>query len=84
MAFRYFHPSISARVELHNNRPTRLTAPGIYGRVVSCAGPWRTSGDWWTLTPWNRDEWDVALNDGVLYRIYAEPDGRWHVEGVYD
>jgi protein ImuB len=84
MAFRYFQPSLSAKVELHNNRPARLTAPGIYGRVVTSAGPWRTSGDWWTLTPWNRDEWDVALNDGALYRIYAEPVGRWHVEGVYD
>jgi len=84
MAFRYFQPLLAAKVELHNNRPARLTAPGIYGRVVTSAGPWRTSGDWWTLTPWNRDEWDVALNDGALYRIYAEPDGRWHVEGVYD
>jgi len=84
LAFRYFQPSLSAKVDLQNNRPARLTAPGIYGRVVSCAGPWRTSGEWWTLTPWNRDEWDVALNDGALYRIYAEPDGGWHVEGVYD
>jgi len=84
LGFRYFQPSLSAKVELQNNRPARLTAPGIYGRVTDSAGPWRTSGDWWTLTPWNRDEWDVALNDGALYRIYSEPDGRWHVEGVYD
>ncbi len=84
LAFRYFHPTLLAKVELHNDRPVRLTAPGSYGRIVSAAGPWRTSGEWWTLTPWNRDEWDVALNDGALYRIYREPDGRWHVEGAYD
>jgi protein ImuB len=84
IAFRYFHPALLAKVDLHGNRPARLTAPGIYGRIVTAAGPWRTSGEWWTLTPWNRDEWDVALNDGALYRIYREPDGRWHVEGAYD
>jgi protein ImuB len=84
LAFRFFRPTLLARVELRDERPARLTAPGIYGRIVSAAGPWRTSGEWWTLTPWNRDEWDVALNDGALYRIYTEPDGRWHVEGAYD
>jgi protein ImuB len=84
IAFRYFHPALLAKVEMHGDRPARLTAPGIYGRIVKVAGPWRTSGEWWTLTPWNRDEWDVALNDGALYRIYREPDGRWHVEGAYD
>jgi protein ImuB len=84
IAFRYFHPPLPAKVELHGERPARLTAPGIYGRIVSAAGPWRTSGEWWTLAPWNRDEWDVALNDGALYRIYSEPGGCWHVEGAYD
>jgi protein ImuB len=84
IAFRYFHPALLAKVELHGDRPARLTAPGIYGRIVTAAGPWCTSGEWWTLTPWNRDEWDVALNDGALYRIYRESDGRWHVEGAYD
>ncbi len=28
---------------------------------AQAAGPWRTSGDWWTTTVWNRDEWDIAL-----------------------
>jgi len=45
--------------------------------------PWRTSGDWWTTNPWARDEWDIALSDGALYRIYCEPRG-WFVEGSYD
>ncbi len=84
LGFRYFHPALLAKVELCDNRPARLTAPGIYGRIMSAAGPWRTSGEWWTLTPWNRDEWDIALNNGALYRIYSEPGGRWQVEGAYD
>jgi protein ImuB len=70
------------------------------GRVQVAAGPWRTSGEWWK-TPaapagaqpaspprragWNRDEWDVALSDGGLYRIFEDRDtGRWFVGAVVD
>ncbi|HTB17673.1 MAG TPA: hypothetical protein VK708_06130, partial [Bryobacteraceae bacterium] len=81
-AFRYFRPPLSATVELDGNRPSRLTASGIHGKVLNAAGPWRTSGDWWTTTVWYRDEWDVALSNGSLYRIYR--DSHWFVEGSYD
>jgi protein ImuB len=59
-------------------------------------GPWRTSGDWWksgTLegesekeaAAWNRDEWDVALESGALYRLFEEAGSRrWFIEGSYD
>jgi hypothetical protein len=34
---------------------------------------------------WNRDEWDVALSDGALYRIYRDrATERWFVEGILD
>jgi protein ImuB len=48
-------------------------------------GPWRASGDWWTPQSWNRDEWDVAIESGALYRLFQETEsGRWFVEGSYD
>jgi protein ImuB len=50
--------------------------------VLNAAGPWRSSGDWWTTTIWNRDEWDIALSNGSLYRIYSDP--HWFIEGSYD
>ena len=59
-------------------------------RVVMAKGPWRTSGEWWRpgLTSdgaWNRDEWDLALESGCLYRVYEELDTkRWFLEGEYD
>ena len=57
----------------------------VAGPIVTAAGPWRTSGDWWTRDPWDRDEWDVGLRDGALYRIYcALSTGRWFVEGSFD
>jgi protein ImuB len=35
--------------------------------------------------PWNRDEWDVALEDGTLCRIYRDRDGKgWFMEAVMD
>ena len=83
-AFRYFRPPISATVDLDHNRPIRITASGIHGKVLNAAGPWRTSGDWWTTAPWNRDEWDIALSNGALYRIYSHPDRHWFIEGTYD
>jgi hypothetical protein len=66
--------------------------------VETCAGPWRTSGDWWQDAPgpdavrrcvgeagWDHDEWDVLLEDGVTYRLYRERGGgHWFVDGVVD
>jgi protein ImuB len=83
-AFRYFRPPIPARIELQNHRPTRVTAANITGKIQTAAGPWRTTGDWWTTTPWNRDEWDITLSNSTLYRIYREPPDHWFIEGTYD
>jgi protein ImuB len=74
-----------AQVIVVNGRPVRVTSPLVNGRVVMAKGPWRTSGDWWTPEAWNRDEWDVAVESGALYRLFLEIDsGRWFVEGSYD
>ncbi|HXI39220.1 MAG TPA: hypothetical protein VNH83_04545 [Bryobacteraceae bacterium] len=79
LAFRVFRPPLAAKVQ-----GSFVSAPGIRGKIVRQAGPWRTSGDWWTAA-WARDEWDVALSDGALYRIYCDANtGRWFIEGSYD
>jgi protein ImuB len=84
IAFRYFSPPVAAQVELDQGRPLRLAAGAIRGNIITYAGPWRTSGDWWSSNPWDRDEWDVSLNDGSLYRIYRDPKSAWFIEGTYD
>jgi len=83
LAFRYFRPPRCARVSLTSGQPGFVAAEGILGKVIDFAGPWRSSGDWWTSEPWQRDEWDVALSDGAVYRLYCDPRG-WFVEGSYD
>jgi protein ImuB len=83
LALRIFRPRRAARVSLVSGQPSFIVAHGVRGKVLDMAGPWRTSGDWWTADAWQRDEWDIALSDGALYRIYCEPAG-WFVEGSYD
>jgi len=35
--------------------------------------------------PWNRDEWDVALTDGAVYRIFRDRSTEgWFIDGVVD
>jgi hypothetical protein len=97
---RRFRSPIAARVTLEHGRPARVTTDrrGVSGgRVERSEGPWRSSGDWWfsadaaytphasRATPWNSDEWDVALHDGTTYRIsHALDSDTWFVEGLVD
>ena len=66
MALRLFRPPLAVQVELQNGRPARVEARRargltVSGSVTSAAGPWRTSGDWWTDHAWEHDEWDVEI-----------------------
>jgi protein ImuB len=83
LAFRYFRPPLEARVETKAGIPKKLWTRVCRGEISKIAGPWRTSGDWWRPDAWNRDEWDLELADGALYRIYRDGE-RWFVEGTYD
>jgi len=83
LVLRVFRPPREARVALAAGQPSFVVAEGVRGNVVERSGPWRTSGDWWASDPWSRDEWDIALGDGGLYRLYCEPRG-WFLEGCYD
>ena len=68
---------------MRDGGPAFLSAPGIRGAIVDRAGPWRASGDWWDVA-WSREEWDVALVQGV-YRIFRDRlREAWFVEGELD
>jgi protein ImuB len=85
LAMRLFRPALHARVRLAGCAPKAVAASGVKGTVLRCAGPWKISGEWWTPASWAREEWDVALDDGALYRIYCEAPAReWYVHAVYD
>jgi protein ImuB len=89
---------VPARVAVGSDgRPVRVTTDRrgfAGGGVTACVGPWRTSGEWWetgrageagTDRAWNRDEWDVSLNDGAVYRIFRDRSTEaWFVEAIVD
>jgi nucleotidyltransferase/DNA polymerase involved in DNA repair len=94
---RRFRPPLAIRVTVERGRPKyvfvdRRGMPG--GHVEQCAGPWRSSGAWWkdpdevpagVDRPWNRDEWDVALSDGSVCRLFQTRDREaWFLDGVID
>ena len=84
-ALRRFRPPLRAEVEAPAGQPALVRAGAVWGRVVDRAGPWRIASDWWRPDAFARDEWDVVLTDGALYRIYQDRlAGAWFVEGSYD
>lgn len=96
LGFRVFRPPLRAEVEAPGGWPARIKSQAagrsIRGKIIRLAGPWRTSGDWWSQDGWARDEWDVAVavseaspEKGTLYRIYRDlRSNSWFVEGIYD
>jgi protein ImuB len=96
LACRIFRPPLRTEVQCSSvGRPERLRVQGVCRNVVACAGPWLTSGDWWTLDPWQREEWDVELalhrkqypasSPHTLYRVYRElRTDLWYVDASYD
>jgi hypothetical protein len=56
-------------VELNDAKPVLLQSSLISGRILEARGPWKLSGNWWDRTRWETKEWDIALDNGGLYRI---------------
>jgi protein ImuB len=78
-------PPLAATVAMRAGRPVAVAATGIRGSILAAAGPWRTTGEWWTDTAWAREEWDVALPDGAVYRLARDlAAGTWTLDMVYD
>jgi protein ImuB len=90
LILRRFRPPVAIRVTVDRGRPVRVAIdrrgmPG--GDVDRAAGPWRTSGAWWDpkSAVWDRDEWDAALSDGSICRLfYDRIDECWFLEAVLD
>jgi protein ImuB len=109
-ALRRFRFPVPTRVVVAEGRPIRVQVDRqgfTSGAIVQSAGPWRTSGNWWSASAreqsderrrdhrtvaasgrergWDRDEWDVAMTDGTVYRLVVEREvGQWFLEGVID
>ncbi len=84
LAFRRFRPPQSATVIVERH-PVHILSASARGPIQTAKGPWFTTGNWWRTDCWNREEWDVAVGRGALYRIFRDLSTEaWFVEGNYD
>ena len=90
LILRRFRPPIAVRVTVERGRPVQVAVdrrgmPGGHrraaGRPVAHVGRLVGSPE----GGWDRDEWDVALSDGSLCRLFRDrTTERWFLEGVLD
>ena len=89
-ALRVARPPLPAELQVRSGHFIRLKCknsfPPIAEKVVMESGPWLASGKWWSLQEkWVREEWDLALNDGTICRVFRNLiDGQWYLAGTYD
>ena len=86
LAIRALRPPLAAQVQLRGPRPDHVRSPIANGDVVRLAGPWRTTGGWWS--PEGRfafDHFDVQTSDGSVIRLRLDHVRRaWQIDAVYD
>ncbi|QNI33224.1 DNA polymerase Y family protein [Alloacidobacterium dinghuense] len=87
-ALRIYRPPQSIGVLLNGTAPEHVFWNGQKYVVVEHAGPWRLSGQWWSESTWNGEQWDVKLENGSSIqtcRIERDPNSNcWCVQGTYD
>jgi protein ImuB len=98
-ALRIYRPPLAADVQLQDKQPATISCGSSRQPILAFAGPTKTNGEWWSETPWAREEWDVLVpalrpkfqpdapvkQENALYRIYRDLHSkRWFVEGIYD
>ena len=86
LATRALRPPVAAEVRVRGGRPCWLRSAVANGELVHLAGPWRTTGGWWS--PERRyayDYYDVQTRDGTLARLRFDHVRRsWDIDAVYD
>lgn len=84
LPLRRFRPPVRAQVELtENGQPAFISNSELHSPITAARGPWQSSGDWWKPETWSREEWDIELALGGLYRM-ARIGGAWYLEGEYE
>jgi protein ImuB len=86
LGLRRLRPPRRVEVDTGDGRPRHVRDPlGLDAAVERCAGPWRSSGDWWDTDAWARDEWDVELTNRTVWRLaHDRLTNTWSLDAVYD
>lgn len=86
LVVRALRPPVAAEVHVSRGMPVWLRSAISSGDVVQAAGPWRTTGRWWSEGDrYALDHFDVQVSDGTVLRLCFDWHGRsWRIDGVYD
>ena len=86
LTIRALRPPMPADVRLAQGHPVHLRSAITRGEILNAAGPWRSTGHWWSKTAhFAVDHYDIQMRDGSVLRICFDwKVKRWQVDGVYD
>jgi len=86
LTMRAIRPPLHADVRLEGGRPAHLRSAISRGEVVNAAGPWRTTGHWWSKSAhFAVDHYDIQMSDGSVLRLCFDwKTKRWQIDGLYD
>jgi protein ImuB len=86
LALRALRPPVLAQVRIQNHRPEWIRSAIVQGRVVCLAGPWRTTGGWWSQKGrFAYDSFDIQTSDGTVSRLRFDHVRRvWEIDAIYD
>jgi protein ImuB len=84
-ALRALRPPLAASVRSARGAPHWVQSALANGEVVRCAGPWRTTGQWWSEARYAFDHYDVQTSDGSVVRLRRDLLREcWEIDGVFD
>ncbi|MFK7898487.1 MAG: hypothetical protein AB8G23_21825 [Myxococcota bacterium] len=86
LTLRAIRPPIRAEVRVTGGRPVFLRSAISQGEVLVAAGPWRTTGHWWSETAhFALDHYDLQMSDGCVLRLCFDWRSKWwQIDGLYD
>jgi protein ImuB len=86
LAIRALRPPVHASVTLFQGRPASIRSAVANGRVLQIAGPWRTTGGWWSKEEhFAYDSFDVQTRDGTIARLrFDYLRHTWQIDAIYD
>jgi protein ImuB len=87
LALRVLRPPVVAEVRIQSlGRPTWIRSAVTQGKLLFVAGPWRSTGMWWSHKDrFAFDYFDVHVSDGTLARLrHDRLQNRWELDALYD
>jgi protein ImuB len=82
-------PPVPVRVAIRASQPVTFRDCEKRYDVKAAYGPWKTSGNWWSLERWNIEEWDILAEDNsgasvACLLLYDKEKNAWQLEAFYD